>query len=330
MIRRPLWSGSVATLLLLVIAGADGRVAVSNSDVLKAMPQERRLALRDKLEQFEKLSADEREAIRILDAELQKRPIEEQHRYLAVARRYHLALNSLTPEQRETVLSSPDATRIDQLLKLTTPAKAIRGGARQPVVELDSTDFVTSPPYEFAHQIRFWIGLTASEQAEINKLAVGQRFERVRNMIKRRNDPALPPSPAVVARVTDRQNRLAQIQKKFAALPKNQVRVQARFKDAMLLAEMDTPKVTPADLARFEAAIPSWLGESLDPLPPESLRRRLEILYRIAYPPGTEMPKAAPPAPTKGAPTKSSPNLESRANPVRSPLACEDARVERA
>lgn len=284
----------VAAAFLLALSGATLVETRSNYAILRSMPRERRLVLAERLAEFERLTRQEQDAIRSLDQSIQKLSIEERERYLAVARRYMIALNSLSPEQKSKVESEPEATRLNLLLKFTSESKANRPTGRQPVLDMDSSDFLTSPPYEFAHAIRFWIGLTSTEQAEINKLPSAQRYDRLRLMIKKSNDPSPTPDEAVIARATTRQNNLSAIQKKFNIQPKAQTRLQARFRDAMILSEMTRAKVAPGDLDRFEAAIPSWLHEPLDALPPDAYHKRLGILYRIAYPLGSEMPKTKP------------------------------------
>ena len=48
--------------------------------------------------------------------------------------------------------------------------------------------------------------------------------------------------------------------------------------------------VSPENLGRFVAAMPSLFRASLDALPAEEARRRLIVLYRLVYPHPTEMP----------------------------------------
>ena len=65
------------------------------------MPRERRVALSENLERFDKLNPAEQAAIRKLDAEIARKDPVEQARYRSLLRRYHLWVNSLTDEEQK-------------------------------------------------------------------------------------------------------------------------------------------------------------------------------------------------------------------------------------
>ena len=48
------------------------------------------------------------------------------------------------------------------------------------------------------------------------------------------------------------------------------------------------------ELARFAAALPSWIRQSLDALPPDAARERLRLIYRSLWP-DCAMPADIPP-----------------------------------
>ena len=75
--------------------------------------------------------------------------------------------------------------------------------------------------------------------------------------------------------------------------------------ELQVLRELDEEMVSPANLDRFEAALPPWAKDSLDALPPEAARRRLKALYRLVYPSPEEMPATKgtmPPKPARPVP----------------------------
>jgi hypothetical protein len=75
-------------------------------------------------------------------------------------------------------------------------------------------------------------------------------------------------------------------------------------------------KVSPENLQRFEAALPPWARESLDPLPPDAARKRLKVLYRLVFPPGLELSaQAVVPEPTKPAAKRAVQAPEGNASP---------------
>src|SRR5207249_10847844 len=88
--------------------------------------------------------------------------------------------------------------------------------------------------------------------------------------------------------------------------------------EAIYFRTHEPEPVDPQRLGWFEEALPSWLDELIDPLPPEAARRRLTILYRLVFPPPEEMP-APRPEPTRPAPV--APSQEPAGRPPSSPPA---------
>jgi hypothetical protein len=66
-----------------------------------------------------------------------------------------------------------------------------------------------------------------------------------------------------------------------------------RLVEASFMLGFHPAPVEPNRLDRFAHAIPPWLLDQLDALPPDAARHRLEILYRLIYPDGQEMPEPA-------------------------------------
>lgn len=84
-----------------------------------------------------------------------------------------------------------------------------------------------------------------------------------------------------------------------------------KLAELRVLRAHETQEVSPANLDRFEAALPPWAREGLDGLPPEAAKRRLKVLYRLVFPEGQEIPapkpKVAPKAPSRPAPPANGP-----------------------
>jgi len=78
-------------------------------------------------------------------------------------------------------------------------------------------------------------------------------------------------------------------------------------------------KVEPANLFRFLAALPKGISESFTYLPPEEARRRLTILYRILYPPGSEMPPSGSTSKPPSVPSAASTGKEEPPSPRPEP-----------
>ncbi len=91
------------------------------------MPRERRIALSENLERFDKLDPAEQAAIRKLDAEIARKDPVEQARYRALLRRYHLWVNGLTEEQKAQL---KEATGTEERFNLATEVPAERDGKR--------------------------------------------------------------------------------------------------------------------------------------------------------------------------------------------------------
>ncbi|MBX6316719.1 MAG: hypothetical protein IRY99_27960, partial [Isosphaeraceae bacterium] len=101
---------------------------------------------------------------------------------------------------------------------------------------------------------------------------------------------------------------VSQLPKKAGDLSRPQAKAQPkaeslrRLTEYRFLRDHEPAPVSPANLARFVAALPSWIREGLDPLPPDAARRRLQVLYRLVFPPGEEIPAPAPTAAAPSAP----------------------------
>ena len=80
---------------------------------------------------------------------------------------------------------------------------------------------------------------------------------------------------------------------KKAEETKKQAHVKHRFVDNYYFVEHPPAKVSPDNLLQFDRALPVWLRNGFDTLPPEEARRRLTILYRLVYPAPRSMPRAS-------------------------------------
>ncbi|WP_410001689.1 hypothetical protein [Singulisphaera sp. GP187] len=263
------------------------------------MPREQRAILAEKVREFDRLSRAEKTAIRTLDEKLATLSPSEQANYRAVLRRYHLWLQTLTEDERTRL--SEAATPKE---KLALIAK-IRDGQGKDVDQgptyllFQLADLRGRSPFEVAHMLRFWFTLTPAERAEIEKLGVR---DRVRRLLELSRQAKIGPFPQLSPK--DEEETAKQLEKRLQAKGwlRNQLNKDSEKQaiDRRRLVNnyyfvVNPPKpVSPANLLRFETAMPSWIRMTFDHLAPEEARRRLTILYRLIYPAEKEIPAAGP------------------------------------
>lgn len=302
------------TLALLVLASlaapAWGQTSADeNARRLAEMPLEQRQRLAENLERFDALDADEKARVRQLDRQLADLEPDERARYLGVLRRYHLWTRSLTDEQREKLRNASDQERIGLIAEFRRVQRA-----QQPAAPDRDWLQVSALNSEFledtAHALKVWFKLDDAEKAELNGLRdVERRRQRVMALGREREIRRDFRQERIGAR-----DRFEELKKKIMSNPtlggrfesaKPAIRAEffRRAREALLLGSLEPPVVEPANLARFERSMPEWVREGLDPLPPEAARRRLQVLYRLVFPEGEEVPEPPEPTPAE-APTK--------------------------
>jgi hypothetical protein len=86
---------------------------------LRSLSQQQRNELSKTLQRFDlEVSPEQQKAIRDLDQQIYKLPVEEQAHYLAVLRRYHNWLDSLPDNVKDNLLAKPPAERMAQVKTL--------------------------------------------------------------------------------------------------------------------------------------------------------------------------------------------------------------------
>ena len=167
--RRRLAPALVLALGVLAVPAPGGADEAENYQLLQAMPRERRLALAENLERFDKLDRAEQAAIRKLDAEIARKDPVEQAKYRALLRRYHLWVNGLTDEQKRELREAPTSEARFAIARKfrAKEAQTSRSGPR--LGGIRTGDFGLLGPYEAAHLLRVWNKLSPAKKAEIEK-----------------------------------------------------------------------------------------------------------------------------------------------------------------
>jgi hypothetical protein len=298
-------------LALPILAGAGED---ENWHRLRSMPREQRVILAEKIREFDRLSRAEKAAVRTLDEKIASLPPAEQSDYRAVLRRYHLWVQTLSEDERAKLAAAP--THKD---KLALMAKFREGQSKEtdrgPTFLLfQLADLRGRSPFEVAHMLQLWFKLDSTERAEIEKL--GPR-DRMRRLLELARGAKIGPVPQLSKEDEEATSKLLDKNLQAKGWLRNQLRKDSEKQaiDRRRLVNnyyfvANPPKpVTPANLLRFEAAMPSWIRTTFDHLTPEEARRRLTILYRLIYPGSKEIPASGPgtAAPAKEAPKPKAP-----------------------
>jgi Protein of unknown function (DUF3106) len=328
---RMLRTGSTALLVAWLVAPGARAGEAEGLQRLRSLPRAQRVRLARNLDELDRLPPGQRRAVEQLDARLAELPPTERRRYQALMHRYHLWVQGLEPAQRQQLLAAPVAERLDLIRQLRAAGR--RAPDRRGDAIWDrSTIFNPVSPFEAAHRIKVWLALEPSQRAELARRdpsdaakqldRLGQErgieTERPREIeeLRSRLESGLPVRDGPLS-----AKELQELKRQFpllagaglrglAATKRAQVRAALvrRLEASYLRTHAPTP-VDAAQLTRFEAALPSWMDEVLDPLPPEAARRRLTILYRLVFPAPQEMPEPNPaaPGPPPGAPSPAAP-----------------------
>jgi hypothetical protein len=297
---------------------------------LRSMPREERLALLEKLQEFDALDPAERAAIRALNQRILELPADEQANYWSVLRSYHHWVQGLSEEQRKELNSVP----LNQRMKLVSKLRAQDGtnsstGHMPLVVQL--LDFSGITPFEMAHRIKVWLELRPEERTEIELM--GSPVEQQRRLaslaqhdrkatgsqgIKKADEDAL--IAKIEASPRWKNSPINPLKK---ADPAKQEKMRRRIAASYHFLENPPAAVDPTRLMRFESVLPSWYRGQFDHLPAEEARRRLTILYRLIYPAPGEMPESVKGDHSLGAgatpAAASAPGAGSRASPPPAP-----------
>jgi hypothetical protein len=291
-------------VVLTLIAGADDLLEDARSR-LRGMSPEHRNQLEETLKRFDlQLPAEEQQAIRDLDQQINRLPAEERLRYLAVLRRYHNWLDSLPENVKDTLLAKPPAERLSQI-RILLPKYPLPTEITPYVLQL--TDLGGGFPFELAREFKIWQSLSADQQREIEKLpSTTQRRNRLLEFGKDFRIRDFRPSdfrledwiPKAEAKIEELKRALPGL--KAAVTAKAAILNDKRNPDVNLPAhppilrrlainlyflEQPPPhSVAPDRLTQFLAALPPWIRSGFDAYPSDDARRRLTMLYRLAFP----------------------------------------------
>jgi hypothetical protein len=307
---RPALLASTIGLVLVPFAARGGEA--ENWGRLRSMPRERRVALADKLKEFDALDAREKEAVRALDRKVAGLPEADQASYRSVLRRYHLWLQGLPEDQRNALKAAPPSERMAMVTRLRAGARPSSPRRDNPAF-LQLADLNGPTPYELAQRLKLWFDLPPDQRAAVEKLAPADRLKRFEDLARSRGEKLNPTQHLTKAQEDELikkldsspqlKNGLQLPHKKIDAKdPEKHARVRRRLAENYYFIEHPPEAVAPENLLRFETALPSWFRPSFDPLPPDEARRRLTILYRLVYPHPQEMPAEKAPPPVAAAP----------------------------
>jgi hypothetical protein len=305
------------------------------------MSPEHRTQLTEALKRFDlQLSADEQQALRDLDQQINRLPAEEKTRYLAVLRRYHNWLDSLPETVKDNLLAKPPAERLSQI-RILLP--------RYPLPEeitpyaLQFTDVGGGFPFELAREFKIWQSLSPEQRREIEKIpATNQRRDKLLEYGKEFRIRDFRPSdfrsedwiPKAEARVDELKGTVPGLK---AALAKAATLVDKRKPDAKMpgrppilrrlainlyfLEQAPPHSVDPDRLRQFIAALPPWIRSGFDAYPPDEARRRVTMIYRIAFPyPEEFKPTSSQPSKTTAATKRGSTQSATPAPPPPAPV----------
>jgi len=326
-----------AVFSLLVVALSCGLVLpgaaqaadaeAENWNRLRSMPREQRLALWEKLKEFDALGPTEKSAIQSLNARITQLPLAEQANYLSVLSRYLHWVQGLSEEQRNELNSAPPSERMALVTKLRAQERKTPSARTVPLF-LQVVDFAVMSPFEMAHRIKAWLDLTPEKRAEIEAmplqvdqqkhladLAQNVRLGSSSRIAKADEDALLAKmdaNPQLKTWLNNLQKKVDPTEKKKGDATKAE-KVRRRAAANYYFLEKPPAVVEPSRLMRFEAALPPWYRGDFDHLPPEEARRRLTILYRLIYPFPSDMPEThkatnsqnPAPAPAAGTPRSS-------------------------
>ncbi len=298
----------VLSLLLFALswglfAPGAGRAAdadAENWNRLRSMPREQRLALWEKLKQFDALGPAEKSAIQSLSARIAQLPLAEQANYWSVLSRYHHWVKGLSEEQRNELNALSPSERMKLVTKLRAQERTTSNTRTVPLF-LQVIDFAAMSPFETAHRIKAWLELTPEKRTEIEAMPLQEdqqkRLAELAQHVRLASSSriAKPEEDALLAKIDNHpllKSWLSNPEKKKADSTKYE-KAKRRIAANYYFLQNPPAAVEPAQLMRFEAALPPWYRGEFDHLPAEEARRRLTILYRLIYPFPSDMPETA-------------------------------------
>ncbi len=265
--------------------------------------------LAEKLRDFDGLSSDEKAAVRTLDRAIEARDPASQANAVAVLRRYHLWLKTLSDDERKQVETTPPSQRLALVTKLRASERSTASQRTVPLL----LQLVGPSAVHLAGWLRFLSDLTPEERKELQKKATP--VERRNYLIAAESRRKFPPidhlKPAeedkLLKKLSDTDpllkdlierndsdplskessgsSRKAERKKADSKKAENRkAQVRKRLADNYHGVLTPPKKVDAANLLRFESAMPPGIRSLFDQFPPEEAKRRLTVLYRLIYP----------------------------------------------
>jgi hypothetical protein len=310
--RRPKvrrWSLPVisAVVTIFIAATVDpGR----NWARLRALPLSERQRLDDNLRKFDLLySPDRQQSLRDLDRRINETEPGGQALYLAALHRYHNWLNLLPETKQEELKTTPPAERMALVKKLVRDYPVAKGA---PAQFLRFIDVGEDSPFELAAIYNIWNTLDQDERRQVEQVPRGprRRIELFKFGDKHNLPREIKPDDFDEERWAGELETFARKNRPALLLEELKKKQEARRLEILrrqminyhYLEKDHHPKaVTPERLSEFLALLPPWLQTSFDHYPPDEAKRRLTIVYRLVFPPPSEIKQtqraaAAPPA----------------------------------
>ena len=315
---------------------------------LQAMPRERRVALSENLDRFDKLPPSEQAAIRKLDADITRKDSVEQARYRVLLRRYHLWVNGLTEEQKEALKSatSPEArfnlARKFRIKDLETASATPR------IAGIRTGEFGLIGPYEMVKMLKIWEKMPQPRRLELEqKLERGEfraalleqpdlhnlglksfgaedlkayesRFENdpeyklfLRDSFQKTEAAQRAEAARLKAEAAEKKTEAAQKKAENARRKADNVRKLAErpYAEFLYFEDHKPRPVAQKNLERFTASCPQWLHTMIDPLSPDDARAYMTAIYRLMYSDIAEMPPESKAAKPASTPPPASPKV---------------------
>lgn len=267
---------------------------------LQMMPPESRRELSLALGRLDRLPPAEQAALRRLDRQIAALPPVSRARLLEVAHRYHLWFQSLDEARRQTLKEAPAEARMRRVQRLRSTVDRAGPSRRSERVWLLSP--VLNPPpslIDAAFLIKSWFAIGPADRAKVNRLPPNRRLLRLKALGEEADIlHDWSPWPEDLEKVPrgsqPKPNPIGPAAGKRDLARARNPRAGLRRRLVAYDLEHDPPPVQPATLARFEAALPDWLRDAIDPLPPEIARRRLARLYDLVEPSPSDLAPEGP------------------------------------
>jgi hypothetical protein len=285
--------------MILVAAASEYE---TNVERLRAMPAERRAGLLEKLSDFDlKLTPEQQSAARELDRRLAAMSADQRAQYLTVLRRYHAWLDTLPEQRQDELAAKAPGERIALVRNLIRERPVPTGETPTNLRIIEPGEY---NPFEVASAYKIWQALDENQRAAIAQIspepnrrkAILQKGARFKKVVPPETIPPdfddetwiaevksrLREYPAIAMLENVAKNKVEDAVKKRveAARPG----IQRRQAINLYVSQAKIRSVDSDRLSRFIAALPPWIPQSFESLPPDEARRRMSFAYRLVFP----------------------------------------------